>query len=439
MSLRWRLLLTLGISFCVLWLGVAAWLYSDLRQQMHTTLDQRLAASARMVAGLVAQMPTDTWKNTGSPGLSTPLYADIACQIRSARGHMLVRTHGDFDEQLDTPKPGYTNRVIDGQRWRLFTYVESGLYITTADRLANRHTLQRNIVLVAVIPFVVALVGTLLVLWLGIRRGLRPLEQLRRALSQRTPDALEPIEITHTPAELAPAIETLNHLLVRTDHVLAREQRFTSEVAHELRTPLTAIKTHVQLASRVESDRAEQVLADAEAGIARLQRTLEQLLLLARMEETGSSDGDAHTASACEVAVDACADLPGAARIHVPETIPAINLALPPALAAAALRNLLDNALRHSPVDACVELSVTTTTEHIEFLVADRGDWPEHADTTVLTQRFWRAATERDRSSGSGLGLTIVAAIAARFGGDLDFETRSGGGLNARLRLARLI
>ncbi|WP_376717489.1 hypothetical protein [Halomonas piscis] len=57
MSLRRRLLLSLGVSFCVLWVLAAAWLYNDLRDQMRETLDQRLAASARMVAGLVAQLP----------------------------------------------------------------------------------------------------------------------------------------------------------------------------------------------------------------------------------------------------------------------------------------------------------------------------------------------------------------------------------------------
>ncbi|WP_376717490.1 hypothetical protein [Halomonas piscis] len=156
---------------------------------------------------------------------------------------MLMRTHGVFDDALDTPAPGFTNRRIDGQRWRLYTYVQSGLHITTADRLADRTALQRNIIQVAVLPFVVALLGSLVVLWVGIRRGLRPFEHLRRELARRAPDTLTPVQIDKAPAELVPAIDTLNQLLVRTHDALRREQRFTNDTAHELRTPLTAIKT----------------------------------------------------------------------------------------------------------------------------------------------------------------------------------------------------
>lgn len=284
MSLRRRLLFSLGLSFCALWVVAAAWLYSDLRSQMRHTLDQRLAASARMVAGLVAQLPDGAWAQAGAPLLSFPQSTGVACQISSPRGKVLMRTHGDFVGQLDTPAPGFTDRVIDGQRWRLFTYIQNGLHITTADRLAERVAMQHNIVLVTAIPFVVALLGSLVVLWLGIRRGLRPLERLRGELSRRDPETLTPIRVADAPAELVPMIDTLNRLLVRTGDVLVREQRFTGNAAHELRTPLTAIKTHVQLAARLPAAQASDALANAETGIARLQRTLEQLLLLARVE-----------------------------------------------------------------------------------------------------------------------------------------------------------
>ena len=433
MSLRWRLLLTLGLSFCVLWIVAAGWLYSDLRHQMRQTLDQRLAASARMVAGLVAQMPPDTWDKAGAPVLSMPMSTGVACQISSPTGHVLMRTHGDFAGRLNTLHPGFTDRVIDGHRWRLFTYVEDGLHITTADRLAERITLQRNVLLVAVVPFLVALLGSLVLLWLGIRRGLRPLERLRRELSQRAPDALTPIELANAPAELAPAVDTLNRLLVRTGEALAREQRFTSDAAHELRTPLTAIKTHVQLATRLEPDKARAALADAETAIARLQRTLEQLLLLARVEANEATI-DRDQAPVATVVSAALNDLAEATRVQCRGALPTMSLAVPEGLAVAALRNLLENALRHSPVHSRVELSCEHQ-DQIVFSVSDRGDWPSGRSTRDLTRRFWRGAAGPGHSAGSGLGLPIVAAIAERFGGTLDFWPRSGGGLTARLSL----
>lgn len=437
MSLRRRLLLILGVSFCVLWALAAAWLYSDLRDQMQTTLDQRLAASARMVAGLIAQLPEDAWNQAGAPVLSTPQSAGVACQISSPRGQVLMRTHGRLAGDLDTPAPGFTDRVINGERWRLFTFVQNGLHITTADRLAERAALQRNVIAVAVVPFVVALLGSLIALWFGIRRGLHPLARLRTELSRRDPDTLTSIEIGAAPAELRPAIDTLNALLERTGRALAREQRFTSDAAHELRTPLTAIKTHVQLASRLPADQAGDALASAEAGIARMQRTLEQLLTLARVEADAPSPAFGSSTTA-EIVEAALADLPARDRVRVNDRQAATTtVAVPRELAAAAVRNLLENALRHTPSAAPVELTLSAQRDQIGFEIRDRGDWPETLGTQQLTERFWRQRHSPGHVPGSGLGLTIVAAIAARYGGSLDFAARDGGGLAACLTLPR--
>jgi signal transduction histidine kinase len=257
---------------------------------------------------------------------------------------------------------------------------------------------------------------------------------LRRELSRLAPDTLTPVEIRDAPAELVPAVATLNRLLARTQDALQREQRFTSDAAHELRTPLTAIKTHVQLASRVEGARARQALADAEAGVARLQHTLEQLLLLARVEADGA-DPNARAAVA-DIAAAARADALAGARIEVGR-LPEAAVGVPQALAVTALRNLLDNALRHSPGDTTVTLDATPQDAAVVFSVADRGDWPAEADTAHLTRRFWRAQGGRSRSGGSGLGLTVVETIATRFGGRLDFTARAGGGLIAILALPK--
>lgn len=436
MSLRRRLLLTLGLSFCLLWAFAAAWLYSDLRDQMRETLDQRLAASARMVAGLVAQLPDDAWAQAGEPMLSIPQSSGVACQISSPAGQVLMRTHGDFAGQLDAPVPGFTNRNIDGERWRIFTYVQNGLRITTADRLAERVTLQRNVIVVAALPFVVALLGSLLMLWFGIRRGLRPLEHLRGELARRDPDTLTPIKIADAPAELVPMLDTLNRLLVRTRDALMREQRFTNDAAHELRTPLTAIKTHVQLASRLPAERAHEAMSHAEAGIARLQRTLEQLLMLARLEVEQASS-ETVQASSASVVDTTLADLSDRERVMVSYDDDPVTVDVPHELAAAALRNLLENALRHAGRHDPVTLDVQTKSRDVVFTISDRGDWPADQSTHRLTQRFWRHGRGLRNKQGSGLGLAIVAAIADRFDGHLNFRAREGGGLVVSLSLPR--
>lgn len=433
MSLRRQLLLTLSLSFCVLWALAALWLYSDLRIQMRETLDQRLAASARMVAGLVSQLPEDARRRTTQPMLSIPPSTGVACQVSSLSGQIIMRTHGEFAGQLDATAPGFSNKIIDGESWRIFTHIEDDLQITTADRLTERVMLQRNVILVAVLPFIVALLGSLIMLWLGIRRGLRPLEHLRSELACRAPETLTPVKISNAPTELLPVIDTLNRLLVRTSDTLKREQRFTNDAAHELRTPLTAIKTHVQLASRLPSEQAHEALAQAEAGIARLQRILDQLLILARVE-VEYPDSEIAYVNSKVIVKTALADLTDHERITVIQKDKPVTVNLPHELAAAALRNLLENSLRHTPHPSPITLEVQTKAQNVIFTLSDRGDWPASQSTHSLTQRFWQR-NDQTNKRGSGLGLAIVATICERFGGSLEFTARDDGGLVARLTL----
>lgn len=430
MSLQRRLLATLGLSLCLLWGATAAWLLGDLHQQLVRTLDQRLAASARMVAALVAQLPADAWERDRGPVLSIPASTGLACQVSSPRGEIVARTHGAPPGVLDAVVPGFGERTVDGERWRTFTYQHERLRITTADRLVERNLLLRGVVLAAVLPFLLALAGGTAALWWGVRTGLRPLERLRRTLAGRHPEALAALETQGLPGELQPLVTTLNHLLGRIGETLAREQRFTSDAAHELRTPLTAIKTHLQVARRADGEVAATALGHAEEAVARLQRTLEQLLTLARLD-SGQPWPQGAPALVEDVVRLALADLPARQRLR--RSGPAVHaqLAMPRELAATSLRNLLENALRHTPPQAAVMLRLDRDTQGVHFCVLDQGPGVAADRLPYLTQRFWRQGA----GAGSGLGLAVVAAIAARFGGRLAFEQRTVGGLEARLTL----
>lgn len=427
MSLRRRLLITLGLSLSGVWLLVSGWLLVDLHQTVRHTLDQRLKASARMVSGLMEQMPRNAWQQSFQAVTDAPSGQGIACQISSMRGEILLRTQGGHGPTFAHAKPGFSEQEHDGRHWRIYTQEHKGLSITVADQLEDRWWLQMGIVMAVALPFIAALLGSLLLGWWSIRRGLSPLDRLRAELARRNPDTLTPINIQNAPAELEPLIDTLNSLLLRTDEALQREQRFTSNAAHELRTPLTAIKTHVQLARRLSDDKAEPTLARAEIGVARLQSTLEQLLLLARVESSQEHDF-------------------GASRAYVGSTIQAVSqdlglspdfaaayrqdrtaLAIPEELAVVALRNLLDNALQHSSAEATVSLHAQRRAGQMEFMVMDIGP----VETIPEPARFERGALSR----GSGLGLSIVLAIAQRFGGQLSLERRQPQGLCARLSL----
>lgn len=182
MSLRLRLTLILGSAFILLWSLAAAWMLCDLRGQMMRSFDQRLAASARMVAGLLQQLP----QPQPADGQTTRLSAEqlgipngMACQVSSLRGEVLAQSHATPERALDSTASGFRDQEINGVLWRSFTVQAGDLRVSTADRLEERDVLQRSVVVAAAVPVTVALLGSLALLWLGAGQGLAPLKRIR--------------------------------------------------------------------------------------------------------------------------------------------------------------------------------------------------------------------------------------------------------------------
>jgi signal transduction histidine kinase len=425
-SLRVRLSLTLGSAFVVIWLSAGIWMLCDLREQMMDSLDQRLTSSAQMVAGLLAQLPMPG--QSGNASLSAEklgIVSSMACQVSSLRGELLARNHSSPEQSMAGDESGFHDQLINGEHWRSYTLTAGDLRITTADRQAGRDQLRNSVLLAASVPVLAALLGSLGLLWLGIGKGLAPLHRMRDALKRRRADSVEPLRVAGLPSELQPLLETQNQLFQRIAQTLERERRLTGDAAHELRSPLTAIKTHLQVARMTEGEARDRSLAHAEEGADRLHHTLEQLLLLARVEGSLSFD-DGVQCGAEEVARlaihDTCHDDAGIA-LHLDQPLSTNMLEMPSVLAIAALRNLLENALRHTPADTAVELSLSTASGHACFRVRDHGPGIPEQNLQHLTQRFWR----HGQGVGSGLGLAIVQAIVQRCEGSLTFDSQADG------------
>jgi two-component system, OmpR family, sensor histidine kinase QseC len=436
MSLRLRLVLTIGIALAVLWSAAALWMLRDLDRNLQHTLDERLAMSARMVSGLLTQSQIgvrDASKVTVRDAVTVPGSRGIACQIRSLRGEVIAMTQGAPNAVMNAPEAGYRTQTLDGARWRTYTLQSGGYSITTADSFDERASLRRRIAFAAGLPFLIAAMGGLLALWVGASRGLAPLDRLRQTLAKRQPDTIEPLDARSLPTELRPLIDSLNQLLHRIAQAVFRERNFTNDAAHELRTPLTAIDTHLQVARLTTGEDAQQALADAGEGVRRLRATLDQLLMLARVEGRLPFDEGEFISAEEVVRRVISASAPEAARIVRRGNGGAAVLTVPPALAVAALRNLLDNALRYSPAGSPVELVTEMEGGAVRFRVLDQGRGFQAGDHEQALQRFWRGRG----GSGSGLGLAIVHAIATRYGGHIRLNCGDHLGTIAELILPR--
>lgn len=446
MSLRLRLLLVIGISLSVLWSIMAGWLFLDMRRELQSVLDNRLQASAQMVAGLIEQMPRDVLNMEPSqPQIDIATLDGLACEVSIMRGQItstLLRTQGG--PVIADVEPGFGTYVRDGNVWRVYVLQQSGLRIAVADRMGVRSALLRDMALSVGLPFAFALIGSLILVWWATTQGLRPFDRVRAALAGRDPADLTPLPAIDAPADLQPLIDTVHELLQRVAAAIRRERRFTDDAAHELRTPLTAVRTHLQVA-RIALSRGNDTqlvqdsVACAEQGAVRLQETLDQLLLLARLDSNQPSP-EAQSTTVADAARQALAELEpleldAGSRVSLVEPPGGTEIAavIPASLLTSALRNLLDNALRYSPQGSPVTVELHREPDlRVRIRVRDQGPGLAAEDIPEVAARFWRAQHD---GAGSGLGLSIVQLIAEKHRGSFSISNHRDGGLVAELVL----
>ncbi len=266
---------------------------------------------------------------------------------------------------------------------------------------------------------------------------LRPINRLADAVGRRGPQDLRSVD-RPTPAELRPLVTALNGFIARLRGALNRTETFIAEAAHHIRTPLATVRARAEIALR--QSKSEEMRATLRAVIRAVEessRSAGQLLDHATVVARTDRLADEKVDLAKLVAAQADAFRPTAElrdlTIHHSGTDRPVIVQGDRALIEAALRNLIDNAIKYSPPETSVDLDLTTGAEAL-IEVADRGRGLSGQAQSKLTQRFIRGENAGD-IIGSGLGLTIVAEVAVAHGGHFDLTEREGGGACARLYL----
>lgn len=290
------------------------------------------------------------------------------------------------------------------------------LTVTVAETTRARSALAQSILARSALRIAGLIAGAAFVAWAAATFALRPLDRLSRAIAARAPHDLSPIE-AEAPAELRPVLDALNGFLARLSRAVAALQNFGSNANHQIRTPLTVARTQLAMAARATGAPRREAMDKAEAALVRIERVLGQVLLLARIEATGTRPALAEVdvaALAREVAADL---LPQAVRLgkDLGYDGPDRALALTEeVLLGELLRNLVENALTHCPDGTMVTVQVDPPgPDRLRLAVTDTGPPLAGADLAVLRARF--AAPEGPgavRAGTRGLGLHIVAEIA---------------------------
>ena len=439
-SLQARLLALLLGLVTVVWLGAAVLTWFDARHELDELLDGHLAQAAAL---LVVQQSKTEDEDGVADAPSLHKYAPkVAFQVFH-EGQLVIRSANAGSTPMASTTSGFaTARLADGAQWRVFAThgAERDVQVYVGEQTASRNTILWAVLRSMLLPLVFALPLLALAGWWAVRQGLAPLRQLSHLLGQRQAQALEPVVLADLPSEMRPLVQALNDLLARIERMVQSERRFTADAAHELRTPIAAIRAQAQVALGAGSDGVQRrhALQATLAGCDRATRLVEQLLTLARLE-------------AAPVAAAATVDLSALTRRVAAELAPAAlargqtltldaqapcMVAGDEVLVAVLVRNLIDNALRYSPEQAQVGVSVAVDAGQPLLRVDDSGPGMTQPEMARLGERFFRVPGQQQ--PGSGLGWSIVQRIAAVLGAQVQVaRSQPLGGLAVSVRWPR--
>jgi two-component system sensor histidine kinase TctE len=423
--------------------------YQQALQAADTAYDRTLLASAKAIGELL-----EVVDDQGQPRLRSPLpYSALEAFEADMRSRMYFRVSGFSQEMVsgyeDLPPPravagssGPYAALVDFYdatyrdepvRMAVLLQPVAGMAgqgmatVQVAETLELRRALAREVlldmawkqgVLIAVIAGVVVLV---------VQRGTRPLRRLSRQWQSRAEDDLSPLSAERSPKELWPVVEAANAVMARLDRLLRQQKRFVRDASHQLRTPLTVLKVQVQSARRGDLDPLS-ALQDVESTVDGATALANQMLALAKAEQLRQQEV--------------------AAPVDWAQTLRAVALELAPLMADRHLdldlqamacevqahewglreltRNLLHNAIRHSPQGGRLLVHLGSGDMQAVLTMRDEGPGISANLRPVLFQPFARG--DGPGTGSCGLGLAICREIALASGGRIQLENRAASG-----------
>jgi two-component system, OmpR family, sensor histidine kinase TctE len=308
--------------------------------------------------------------------------------------------------------------------------------IQVAETLELRHTLARQLLLDTLWRQAALLAVIALVVITVVQRATRPVRELSEHLRARAEDDLAPIDPVLSPQELRPMVEATNAVMLRLAQLLEHQKRFVRDASHQLRTPLAVLKTQVQSARRGDLP-AAQALAEIAATVESATALANQMLALAKVEQL-RQQGDAPLsdwgAISRAVALDLSALMAGK-QLDFELDAGAAPVRAHDWMLRELTRNLLHNAIKHSPDGSRLAVRLVSDPRTAALTVADSGPGVNAEQRLSLFQPF----AAGHASGGAGLGLAICREIVQSLGGSIELDNRVHGGrvggLDAIVRL----
>jgi two-component system OmpR family sensor kinase len=467
MTLRARLLLALVPLFVLCLAAADAAVYAEQQSFLYAQLQQQVQSGLRLAAGSPPGTPGSPGGGASPSGPGSPpgvVWAEVLSATGSAVGTpeflgvpaqdqlSATANHPVLPARLATETGEYLTVSGVGSYSRYLVYSlpaagGSGDVAVAAVPMDSYDATLGHLLLLELLVGAGVVVLLVLATWLIVRRGLRPLDRMGQTaraiaaggLSRRVSPADSTTEVGRLGLALNSMLDQLETAFGQRAAVEQRLRQFVADASHELRTPLTSMRGYAELVRRnreMNPQELEASLSRIEAEARRMGLLIDDLLLLARLDqgrplERVPVDLEALVTDACN---DARVSDPGrrvTARVTAPLVVPGDEARLRQVLA-----NLLRNAVVHTGPGTPIEVGLREEAGCAVIEVVDHGPGIPAAARGRIFERFHRADPERSRDQGgSGLGLSIVAAVVDAHGGRVRVSETPGGGATFRIEL----
>ena len=429
-TLRSKLLRWLLVPLCLVLLVDVVGSYVAVRAIVRSIYDGELAEIARelvlhvrLEGGQVAFDLSGDAERT----LLLDEYDDVYYAVHGARGRLL----GGRADLPSLPNGqealGFADVFYAGTPVRIAaltrTVGEQPVTIEVAETTVKRSKLARQLLFGVALPQVGLIALAALLVWLGVARGLGPLEHLRRAVVARSHLDMSAIEAQGVPGEVHPLVVAINDLMQRLGAVLDFQARFIADTAHQLRTPVAGLKAHIEVALREKNlTETRTSLAHLYTSAERLSRLVGQLLSLARNEPHSARSENFAPLDFNKLTFDTTTEwVAHAYKKNIDLGFEGVERAVMVRGDATRLteliNNLVDNAIRYTPPGGRVTVHVRAEPRP-QLVVSDDGPRIPVEERERVFERFHRLLGSHNE--GSGLGLAIVRDIASLHEAEID-------------------
>jgi signal transduction histidine kinase len=351
-------------------------------------------------------------------------------------------------DHLTTREPSYSSLTFNGQTLRVLTlplFDEGDLcgVLQVATSTTYFAQMQQTLVPIILIAAVVAIFISLLMSVALAARAVRPIEKVTQAASHIVDarDLSTRLTVEDADEEMGTLIQVFNHMMERLEHVFDVQQRLINDVSHEMRTPLTSIIGNIEIMERygVEPDSLQSIHQEAE----RLSRTVNELLLLVRAD-SGEISVDMTPLSLdtllLEVYEQAHILMKGRSLKLVLEQIDPVRVRGNRDRLYQMLMNLVTNAIKFTPDNGSIRLSLTREGDQALLKVSDTGIGISPEDQDRIYDRFFQADPARlhRENDGAGLGLSIAKWVIDIHRGQIVVHSTIGEGTSFHVTLPAL-